>query len=105
MESSNQTFEDICFFDNNKKLIMGTVTHEYISHAFPVDSCFEEKILSFGNWIYRSSADVLLRYKAMITEFCGRGDEVRMHLHIFPGFMSVYTGGGRLRVYEGFRWF
>jgi hypothetical protein len=48
METS--TLEDICFLKKNK-IILGTVSHELMAHAYPPDEQFKDSILGTGNWI------------------------------------------------------
>lgn len=41
--------EDLCFFQNGR-LILGTVSHEYICHAYPQDEEFDVRLRALGPW-------------------------------------------------------
>lgn len=43
-----QTLDDLCFFSNDK-ILLGTVSHEYICKAYPPDTAFETKLLELGS--------------------------------------------------------
>lgn len=49
-ETWNQTLEDLCFFSGGK-LILGTVSHEFLCDAFPPDEDFEARLFNiYAHW-------------------------------------------------------
>ena len=44
-----RTHEDLCFFQNGR-LILGTVSHEYICHAYPQNEEFDMRLRTLGPW-------------------------------------------------------
>ena len=43
------TLEDLCFF-LNKKLLLGTVTHEYICYFYPLTEAIKERFKGLCDW-------------------------------------------------------
>ena len=42
--------EDLCFFINDR-LLLGTVSHEYLCYAYPPTDEIEKKFMKLGNWV------------------------------------------------------
>lgn len=56
LDDTTQTLEDLCIFSEDR-LIMGTVSHEYMLAVDPLNDRFRQNLPKFGRWIEKAETD------------------------------------------------